>query len=46
MNDALSAIEKGTVGEPTLSFAALREIVGFDAYDTALARFGRRNESN
>lgn len=46
MNDALAAIENGATAEPTLSFAELREIVGFDDYDRALARFGPGGESN
>jgi 2-methylisocitrate lyase-like PEP mutase family enzyme len=40
MVDALQAIERGAPPAERLSFAELREIVGFDAYDAELARFG------
>jgi 2-methylisocitrate lyase-like PEP mutase family enzyme len=46
MNDALAAIANADMAEPALSFAGLREIVGFDQYDAALARFDRRDESD
>ena len=43
MNDALAAIARGAPPERLLEFPELRKIVGFDAYDAALAHFrGRR----
>jgi len=46
MQDALAAIEKGATDSPAMSFAELREIVGFDDYDAALARFADHDDSN
>jgi 2-methylisocitrate lyase-like PEP mutase family enzyme len=46
MNAALDAIASGSTDDPALPFADLREIVGFDAYDEALARFARGSGSN
>jgi 2-methylisocitrate lyase-like PEP mutase family enzyme len=39
MNDALAAIARGAPPERSIELSELREIVGFDAYDAALARF-------
>jgi 2-methylisocitrate lyase-like PEP mutase family enzyme len=44
MNEALVAIARGAPAENLLEFAELREIVGFDAYDAALARFRNHPE--
>ena len=40
--DALAAIARGAQPERLLEFPELRKIVGFDAYDAALARFRSR----
>ena len=39
MQDALAALHKGEVPERLAEFDALREIVGFDDYDAARARY-------
>ena len=39
MTDALDALGRGDPAERLLGFAELRELVGFDAYDAALARY-------
>jgi 2-methylisocitrate lyase-like PEP mutase family enzyme len=39
MNNALQSLAQGTDAEGLLPFAELREVVGFDDYDAALARF-------
>jgi 2-methylisocitrate lyase-like PEP mutase family enzyme len=39
MNEALQALARGTTAEGLLPFEELREIVGFDEYDAALARY-------
>jgi len=41
MNQILCAIAAGEDCDPGVSFAELRDIVGFDRYDAALARFAR-----
>ena len=46
MNDALAAIARGDPAERLLDFPELRKIVGFDAYDSALARFRSRRGSD
>ena len=46
MNDALAAIVRGAPAERLLEFPELRKIVGFDAYDAALARFRSGRRSN
>jgi len=46
MNDALAAIASGDRAERLLEFQELRKIVGFDAYDAALARFRSGRRSN
>jgi len=46
MNDALASIVRGDPAERLLEFPELRKIVGFDAYDAALARFGSRRGSD
>jgi hypothetical protein len=46
MNDALAAIVRGAPAERLLEFPELRKIVGFDAYDAALARFRSRRRSD
>ena len=40
MDDALAALKAGTPAERLTDFAALREIVGFPAYDEAEQRYG------
>jgi 2-methylisocitrate lyase-like PEP mutase family enzyme len=40
MQDALAALARGEPAPRLLEFAELRELVGFDAYDAALARYG------
>ena len=40
MQDALASLARGEPAERLLGFGALRELVGFDAYDAALARYG------
>jgi 2-methylisocitrate lyase-like PEP mutase family enzyme len=40
MQDALAALARGETPARLLSFEELRELVGFDAYDAALARYG------
>ncbi|HEY8156667.1 MAG TPA: isocitrate lyase/PEP mutase family protein [Myxococcota bacterium] len=40
MQDALAALARGEPPPRLLDFAELRELVGFDAYDAALARYG------
>jgi 2-methylisocitrate lyase-like PEP mutase family enzyme len=40
MQDALAALARGEPAPRLLSFEELRELVGFDAYDAALARYG------
>ena len=40
MQDALAALARGEPPERLLGFDELRELVGFDAYDAALARYG------
>jgi 2-methylisocitrate lyase-like PEP mutase family enzyme len=42
MNDALAAIARGALPKRLLEFPELRKIVGFDAYDAALAHFRSR----
>jgi 2-methylisocitrate lyase-like PEP mutase family enzyme len=44
MNDALAALREGVTPDGLLSFGELREIVGFEAYDAALAGFARSAE--
>ena len=39
MTEALDALGRGDPAERLLGFAELRELVGFDAYDAALARY-------
>ena len=39
MQDALAALEAGEVPAGLIDFAQLRELVGFDDYDTELARY-------
>jgi 2-methylisocitrate lyase-like PEP mutase family enzyme len=46
MNDALASIVRGDPAERLLEFPELRKIVGFDAYDAALARFRSRRGSD
>ena len=38
MTDALASLERGAPADRLLEFSELRELVGFDAYDAALAR--------
>ncbi len=38
MTDALASLERGVPADRLLEFSELRELVGFDAYDAALAR--------
>jgi 2-methylisocitrate lyase-like PEP mutase family enzyme len=40
MQDALASLMRGESPERLLSFEELRALVGFDAYDAALARYG------
>jgi 2-methylisocitrate lyase-like PEP mutase family enzyme len=40
MQEALASLARGEPAERLLGFAELRELVGFDAYDAALARYG------
>ena len=40
MQEALGSLARGEPPERLLGFAELRELVGFDAYDAALARYG------
>jgi 2-methylisocitrate lyase-like PEP mutase family enzyme len=40
MQEALASLARGEAPERLLGFAELRELVGFDAYDAALARYG------
>jgi len=40
MQDALAALARGETPSRLLAFDELRELVGFDAYDAALARYG------
>ena len=40
MQDALAALARGESPPRLLGFEELRELVGFDAYDAALARYG------
>jgi 2-methylisocitrate lyase-like PEP mutase family enzyme len=40
MQDALASLARGETPERLLDFAELRELVGFEAYDAALARYG------
>ena len=40
MQDALAALARGEQAPRLLGFEELRELVGFDAYDAALARYG------
>lgn len=40
MQDALAALARGETPPRLLGFPELRELVGFDAYDAALARYG------
>jgi 2-methylisocitrate lyase-like PEP mutase family enzyme len=40
MQDALAALARGETPERLLGFDELRELVGFDAYDAALTRYG------
>jgi 2-methylisocitrate lyase-like PEP mutase family enzyme len=40
MQEALASLARGEPAERLLDFDALRELVGFDAYDEALARYG------
>ncbi|MEO2237588.1 MAG: isocitrate lyase/PEP mutase family protein, partial [Candidatus Poseidoniia archaeon] len=44
MNEALAALTKGTTPDGLLSFAELRELVGFDAYDESLAKYRDGND--
>ena len=41
MQDALAALARGETPARLLEFAELRELVGFDAYDAALERYGK-----
>jgi 2-methylisocitrate lyase-like PEP mutase family enzyme len=43
MQDALAALARGETPARLLAFDELRELVGFDAYDAALARYGARD---
>ena len=40
MQDALASLARGETPERLLDFDELRALVGFDAYDAALARYG------
>jgi 2-methylisocitrate lyase-like PEP mutase family enzyme len=40
MQEALGSLARGEPPQRLLGFAELRELVGFDAYDAALARYG------
>jgi 2-methylisocitrate lyase-like PEP mutase family enzyme len=40
MQDALAALGRGETPQGLIEFAELRALVGFDAYDAALARYG------
>ena len=42
MRDALASISNGVTPERLLSFAELRSVVGFDAYDSESARYATR----
>ena len=41
MQDALAALARGETPARLLEFAELRALVGFDAYDAALERYGK-----
>jgi 2-methylisocitrate lyase-like PEP mutase family enzyme len=43
MQDALAALARGETPARLLEFAELRTLVGFDAYDAALERYGKRD---
>ena len=43
MTDALASLERGVPADRLLEFSELRELVGFDAYDAALARSDAEN---
>ena len=45
MNEALGALARGATPDGLLSFAALRELVGFDAYDEALDGYRDKDDS-
>ena len=38
MTEALACLERGVAADRLLEFSELRDLVGFDAYDAALAR--------
>ena len=42
MHDALASLGQGTTPERLTSFDALREVVGFDAYDAALTELDKK----
>ncbi len=43
MTEALACLERGVPADRLLEFSELRELVGFDAYDAALARSDQEN---
>ncbi len=43
MTEALACLERGIAADRLLEFSELRELVGFDAYDAALARSDAEN---
>jgi hypothetical protein len=44
MQDALVALRDGRTPERRLSFAELRSLVGFDAYDAEARRYAREED--
>jgi 2-methylisocitrate lyase-like PEP mutase family enzyme len=44
MQDALAALHEGRAPERRLSFAELRALVGFDAYDALARRYAPEEE--
>ena len=44
MQDALAALKGGRAPERRLSFAELRTLVGFDAYDALARRYAPKEE--
>ena len=43
MHDALASLGQGATPERLTSFEALREVVGFDAYDAALTELDKKS---
>jgi 2-methylisocitrate lyase-like PEP mutase family enzyme len=43
MHDALASLGQGTTPGRLTSFEALREVVGFDAYDAALTELDKKS---